>query len=221
MTGSPEYMNKAIVRGTTVPTYYDAQEGYLQCNPRGDLILSQALPERAELNRLGCGIVISCTAQATLALGAIPTTTAPSYIWNGELGGGKIYIIDRINWVCTTSAAAATYFQICVCVGRASVTQPATIDTLTTMSTNGRKYGGRCGTGNQATVTNDGWYTIGTPSQTTLTATKGMAVEAQVYGSIIINPGCLLSLACLSVNGTSVGQFFITMYEVALTNIVS
>jgi len=220
--GSTEIMNKAITRATTVPTYADAQEGYFQVNTQGSLLGGQGLPERTEVNRLGVGVVIATAAVVTLAgTAGLPTTTAPSYIWNGEPATGKTYLVDRIAWNCTSiSAGAASFFQIIACVGRQPVAQPATIDTVNAYSTNGRRYTGRCGTGHAATVVNDGWFGIGSSTQTALSTTIGIGCDALMDGAIILPPGFLLSLGCIGTNATSSGQFFITIYEVQITNTI-
>ena len=219
---STEMMNKGIVRASTIPTYIDNQEGYANVNMRGDFLTAMGLPEKTELTRLGAGVVIKTTAAVTLAVGAWPTTTASHYIYNGEPGGGKHYVIDKISWNCnTTSAGAATFFQMVACLGRASVTQPATTATLVAASLNGKRYGGRAGMGNAATIANDIWVPIGPTFTTALTTTIGMGVEAPINGGIIVPPGHLLSLDCLSVNATSSGAFTVTLYEVQLTNVIS
>jgi hypothetical protein len=217
-----EMLDKGIVRATTIPNYVDQQEGTFNLTTRGEQLIAQAVPERMELSRLGAGVVIRTAAAVTLNQ-ALPTTTATAYIWNGESPGGKHYVIDKISWCCTTtSGGAANFYQIVVCVGRASVSQPATADTLIAASLNGKRYGGRAGMGHTATIADDYWFPVGSSVNTAaLTATKGVNVEAAINGAIIIPPGCLLSLDCVGTAATASGQFYVTLYEVQLTNVIS
>lgn len=220
--GSTSLLNQALVRGLAPSSYIDQSMGSMQINPRGDQIMAMGLPERSELSRLGCGIVIRTAAAVTLNQ-ALPTTTATAYIWNGENGGGKSYIVDKIAWCCTTtSGGAANIYQLVACVGRQSLAQPATADTLVCANLNGRKYGGKAGMGHAATVVDDTWFPIGnTVNTAALTATKGCTVEADIKGAIIIPPGCLLSLDCVGTAATASGQFYVTLYEVQLVNVIS
>jgi len=218
---STEQLIKGIVRAHTIATYNDNQEGYANLSPRGDALVAMALPERTELARLGCGVVIRTAAAVTLNQ-VLPTTTASSYIWNGEPSGGKHYIIDKIAWCCTTtSGGAANMYTIVACVGTSTVTQPATAVATVAASLNGKVYSGRAGMGSTATIADTIWVPLASTNTAALTATKGYALVAEVAGAIIIPPGCLLSLDCVGTAATASGQFYVTMYEVQLTNVVS
>src|SRR4051812_35298353 len=66
-------------------------------NGRGDQRVSQALPPKSELARLGltytCAIA---TASAFTYVNAWPTTRAELVLYNGEAGNGKSYVIDSV-----------------------------------------------------------------------------------------------------------------------------
>ena len=107
---NPSYaLTLGNLRSLVVPTLTnEGQPAPLYVDPRGAALVSQDLPERAEIARLG-GTVIMRTDEVACVT-AVPTTTAAHTLWNGESAGGKSYVIDRITWTCTTSNAAASSF---------------------------------------------------------------------------------------------------------------
>jgi hypothetical protein len=183
-------------------------------NPRGDMQVAQALPERADLVRLGNSWLLRTSAVACVT--ALPTTAAAAYLWNGEPPTGKSYVIDDIGWLCTTSAGAASMFALLAMLNILPLTSaPSTADTPVISSLNGRKYPGRAGMGHAATVVDDKWYPLGTSANSNaLTNTVGFALEVPIQGGIIVPPGYLLNLACLAANTTAAGQFIVTFHEV-------
>lgn len=205
------------VRNLVVPnTPGEGIPAALAVNPRGEQLVNQVLPERAELVRLGNSFVIKTA--AVVCVTALPTTTAPAHIWNGEPPGGKTYVIDGIAWTCTTSAGAASMFGLIAQVNILPVTaNPATTDTLVASSLNGRKYAGRAGMGHTATVVNDNWIALGNNVSTPLTATVGLSLDVPVQGLIQIPPGYLLGLGVVAVNATAAGMFCVRYHEVQLT----
>lgn len=210
------------VRNLSVPQ--SSGEGIavaVQCNPRGEDLIAQALPERTELCRQGNSWVIRTAAVACVT--AIPTTTAPASIWNGEPQGGLIYVIDNISWTCTTSAGAASMFGLLTCLNVQPLTSaPATTDTLVISSTNGRKYAGRAVMSHTVTVVDDGWVAWGNSGNTNaLTATVGYSFQVPIEGQLILAPGFLLNLACIAVNTTAIGKFCVHYHEVNLPAKVS
>lgn len=186
-------------------------------NNRGESVVAQGLPERTEIVRLGGSFVKLSDAVACVT--AIPTTAAPHYLWNGEPANGKSYVVDSLNWQCSTSAGAASMFSMLACLSILPVTaQPATADTAATVSTlNGRKYGGRAQTSHTVTIVDDKWWPLGLPFHSgALTATVGAQLEVPVNGLIIIPPGCGLSVAVLAVNTTALGRLAYRWHEVQL-----
>jgi hypothetical protein len=104
------------------------------------------------------------------------------------------------------------------CLGNSVVTQPATTDTLTTASLNGKIYSGRIGMGHAAGIANTGWVAIGSCFETIVTTSVGAGLDAYVDGGVIVPPGYLLSLACIAVNTTAVGRFAVTLDEIRMEN---
>jgi hypothetical protein len=210
-----------ITRNQLVPNLNELQTTDVFGSPRGEQIITQGTPERMEMVRLGNSWVIRTAAIACVT--AIPTTTASSYLWNGEPSGGKSYVIDNIGWICTTSAAAASMFGLLLCLNKAPLTAaPATADTLNIATLNGRGYGGNAATGHTATVVDDNWWSVGNSGNTNaLTATGGYTLWCVLEGSVIITPGRILGLACIAVNTTAAGKFIIQYHEVQIPNVTS
>src|SRR5512146_1524614 len=126
---NPSYaLTLGNLRSLVVPTYTgESLPSSVGINPRGAVITTQDLPPRAELTRFGNSVVHRTDEVACVT--AIPTTTAPHTFWNGEANGGKSYVIDRLVWTCTTSAAAASAFSLVAVVNvAATATVPSTAD---------------------------------------------------------------------------------------------
>ena len=198
------------------------QHGVLFTNPRGELLVSPALPERAELVRLGNSWIIRTAAVACVT--AVPTTTAPAYLWNGENVGGKSYVIDALGWICTTSAGSRSMFALLACLNQTPVSAaPATADPLAIATLGGRAYSGLAAMGHAATVVDDNWVPIGQTGNTAPLgstagrATVGLTVWQPIQGTIIVPPQYLLNLACIAVNTTAAGQFAVLYHEVQLS----
>jgi len=104
------------------------------------------------------------------------------------------------------------------CLGNSVVTQPATTDTLTTASLNGKTYSGKIGMGHTATILNTGWVSIGPSFETIISTTVGAGTDSYTDGGIIVPPGYLLSLACIATHDAAVGRFAITLDEVFMEN---
>lgn len=190
-------------------------------NPNDATIVTQLLPERAELTRRGDTYIIRTDEVACVT--AVPTTTAPHVLWNGEAASGKSYVIDRIGWVCTTSAGAASMFQILAVVNQAtSATQPTTADTANLISANGGLLSRSLAkTSHTVTVADDFWFPLGPSFVTALTATAGAALEAWVDGGIILKPKGTLGLAVIAANTTAKGKFAIRYHEIQLATQLS
>jgi hypothetical protein len=157
---------------------------------------------------------------------AVPTTTAPFTLWNGEAqpsatfplhAGGLVYVIDAIGWLCTTSAGAASMFQLLALIPKLPVAaQPDTAGTLVINGQSGQPYSGLAKVSVTVTVVDDGWFSAGNKAETPLTATGGLGLEVAFEGGLIVPPGHLLALACLAVNTTAKGKFMIRYHEVEL-----
>jgi len=148
----------------------------------------------AEMTRLGEGYQ-AMTTSAVAALIARPSVTALFTLWNGETGGGKSYVIDRIFAQQLVSAAAASRWGIWACVhpvGMAAVDADITV----IKNTRGKaSYGGNARLDIGATVVNNGWFPYGNQHDVETTGVLGGGqVSVPIEGRIIIPPTAGLSL---------------------------
>ncbi len=105
---SIEVVNLGDVRRTSVPTY-SSGDSRVQVNSRGELLTTQALPERTELVRLGGSYSAQIpAASAFTLLITIPTTRAEIALQNSAAAGSNIFIVIERFWVkAVTSMGAA------------------------------------------------------------------------------------------------------------------
>lgn len=207
------------VRGLFAGNYPENREDeQFHVNNRGDQIVSQALPERTEIVRLGDSWqVMTSSAQAPLT--ALPTTTGALNLWNGEGANGKSYIIDRVQVSeIVVDATQSNMTAVFACLVRPPVATP-TDAALTIRSLSGRTYGGRARTTAAASVTNDGWFPIGT-SAPVAAAAAGSAwkvTDIPINGLYIVPPGGQFCVAAAKVAATA-GQchFSIVWHEAQL-----
>lgn len=207
------------VRGLFAGNYPENREDeQFHVNNRGDQLVSQALPERTEIVRLGDSWqVMTSSAQAPLT--ALPTTTGALNLWNGEGANGKSYIIDRVQVSeIVVDATQSNMTAVFACLVRPPVATP-TDAALTIRSLSGRTYGGRARTTAAASVTNDGWFPIGT-SAPVAAAAAGSAwkvTDIPINGLYIVPPGGQFCVAAAKVAATA-GQchFSIVWHEAQL-----
>lgn len=210
------------LRNLVVPTNTnEGQPNPAGVDPRGAVYVSQDLPERGELARLGGSVIMRTDEVACVT--AIPTTTAAHTLWNGESAGGKSLVIDKITWTCTTSAAAASAFSLVAVVNKtSSATAPATADTQAqTVYTTGRGYAGKAKPSHTVTVVDDVWFPIGISFVTALTATVGSQLEANINGMIVLAPGYVMGVSCVAVNTTAKGKLAFWFHEVQIATVTS
>ena len=208
-------MTTGLVRVTTIPAYAQGSSQALAMTERGELLIAEALPRLADVVRQG-GSFYKVT-DAVAAVTAVPTTTAPHSLWNGESAGGPSYVVDRISWICTTSNAAASRFTMVAMLNKAAVaSQPATADTATTVSTlDGSDYTGKALSSHTVTVVNDNWFQLGPSVETALSATVGASLEAECL--FIVKPGYLLNVAIVAQSTTALGKVAFRLHKVQLT----
>jgi len=204
----------------------DTADAEIRATSGAELVVVQGLPERVDLVKFGQSYRKLTDAVACVT--AIPTTTAPHALWNGEPAGGKSYVIDSIGWTCTTSAAAASMFAMLCQIDRTFYTAgQATKDTATLVAPmNGRGAAGVSGpskavSSHTVTVISDGWTAVGNQQVTALTATVGMQLFQQLQGLWIVPPGALFCAAIIAVNTTAAGQLSVYWHEVQLPNLLS
>lgn len=221
---NPSYaLTLGNVRSLVVPSNTnEASPGLIGVDPRGAMYVSQDLPERAEIARLGSTVIMRSDEVACVT--AIPTTTAAHTLWNGESAGGKSLILDRITWQCTTSAAAASAFALVAVVNKASTASaPATADTQAqTVYTTGRGYAGKAKTSHTVTVVDDVWFPLGqstTPSA--LTGTVGVTIDVSLGGLIVLAPGYVMGISCVAVNTTAKGKVAFWFHEATIPTTTS
>jgi hypothetical protein len=220
---NPSYaLTLGNVRSLVVPSNTnEASPGLVGVDPRGAMYVSQDLPERAELARLGSSVIMRTDSVACVT--AMPTTAAAHTLWNGESPGGKSYVIDRITWICATSAAAASSFAMVAVVNKASTaTVPATADTVAqTVYSTGKGYAGKAKVSHTVTVVDDIWFPLGQTFTTALTATVGSSLDASVNGMIVLAPGYVLGVSVIAVNTTAKGTLAFWFHEAQLGTVTS
>lgn len=208
------------VRGLFAGNYPENREDeQIHLNSRGDLLVSQSMPERAEIVRMGDSWQVS-TSSAIAPLTAAPTTTGALNLWNGEQSNGKTYVIDRIQvYEIVVDATQSNSTAVFAMLVRPPVTAP-TDAALTVRSMSGRNsYSGRARTTVNAAVTNDGWFPIGT-SAPTAAAAAGSAwkvTDIAVNGLYLVPPGgqfCVHAAKAAATAGQC--QFSITWHEVQM-----
>lgn len=187
----------------------------MQVNARGELLVVQAMPERSELVRMGNSYQGQMSSHIA-PLAAVPTGTAALTLYNGEVAGGKSYLIEAIYAWCDTSIAATTVLAL---FGMLNSTKQSNVQTgaLVPKSLSGKPaYGGKGTLTASATVTNEGWLPIATSSPSSGTTTVGLSVYAPCEGLFIVPPGGAFSMHALA--EAAAGDFFggIVWHEVQI-----
>lgn len=201
------------IRGLNPDNFQEGSEQQARLNSRGEIILAQGLPPEAEVARLGQSYV--CMGSAVAPVAALPTTAAHLSLWNGEIVGGKSYIISAVGSLCTTTVAAAASASLLAHLGTAAEANPAGALVIKGMS--GKIYRGQGNAKASVTIANSGvWHPVGPCVQTANTANIGIGVYQDVYGRYIVPPGQIFSLA--TINATAAGAFapFIIWHEAQL-----
>jgi len=192
-----------------IPDYAEGEPGQvLALNSRGEGLVSQVMPPKSELTRLGqtwqCSIA---TGSAFTHVAAWPTTRAEIVLYNGESSGGKSLLIDAIWYAnVATSVAAAVQGVMLAQIVPGPLTAPTddTAQLITSRSGRGTNYSGKArrAVANTAFAIASKWEVVGAFS-TAATATIGLGCYADVYGGFIVPPGAVLCLNAAL--GTAVG----------------
>lgn len=183
-----------------------AEDQQLHLNPRGDLIVTQALPTGAELARMGRSFqAILATAVAPVV--AIPTTASLMGLWNGEPDGGRTYVIDGIG-VLTVALTAAQ--QIATPIVNLSSVKPAAQAVSAVLPKNmraGSPATSRAAIvlGGTLAVATDNWFPPpgSTSPGTGAASTFGQNVDADAKGLLQIAPGHILNINAISTAATA------------------
>lgn len=199
-------------------------EAELLLNNRGDLQTSLALPERADLVRLGrswCAAIPSASAFTYVA--ALPTTRAELVLYNAEDADGYSYIIDRV-WMFNISSMGAA--QPLTIVGQLVPsyligTVPTDAATILRAGMSGKQgpYSGKAlmalANTTMGQIANR-WAVLGSTIAAP-TTNLGAAIDLRIQGRYIVTPKSGFALA--GVAGTAAGTAIIGVewHEVRLT----
>lgn len=208
------------VRGLFAGNYPENREDeQMHVNSRGDLIVTNSLPERTEIVRMGDSYQVM-TAAAIAPLTGLPTTTGGLNLWNGEQSNGKSYVIDKVSVTeIVVDVTQSNMTAVFACLVRPPVTAP-TDAALTIRSLSGRNaYSGRARTTVNAAVTNDGWFPIGTsaPVAAAVAGSAWKVTDITLNGLYLVPPGAQFCVHAAKVAATA-GQvhFGIVWHEVQL-----
>ncbi len=183
----------------------------------GSLVVAQNLPGFALLAAQGRGAWAQATA-AVAGTTTIPTTTALGTLRNGEAGGGKSLVIDRIfanseNY----DAGTHNFFFLWVVVHSlvGTLTEDITIHGLRSGNV---VYGGSAQFDVGETVVDDGWFSVGNSVETNQGNAKGMSnIDYKMEGRIVLPPGggsMSIHVGCNDSNLTF--QVGVSWYEVQM-----
>ena len=182
------------IRGTTRAAFPEGEYEKLQLNAAGDVLLAQALPNRAELVRLGnTWSMRTAAASAYNYVATLPVTTlAVAMLYNGEPAGGKCYVIDNM-WVTTivSTTALTSISLLAQLVPAATMVAPthSLTTTIITSCSGKANYGGYAKRAvNVATAFADLWEVVGVGTGAA-TANIGAGYYADLYGGWIVPPG--------------------------------
>lgn len=164
----------------------------------GDLLVAQGLPASAVQTAQGNGYQAMSTA-AIAGLVVRPSTTAAFTLWNGNAGGGKSYVIERIMAFNLVSTAAQTFAGIWACVHPVGMSA-VTADITAIKNTRGiANYGGNARLDTGATVTDDGWFPWGASSEAEEAGVlPGGIICAPIGGKMIVPPTAGVSMHVVS-----------------------
>lgn len=185
------------VRGVNQPDLLPAGDLQSQVTGRGDQIVVIGLPQLAEVVRFGRSFSAFQTA-AVAPVVALPTTSAPLSIFNGEPDGGLSYVIDDIFSIVVASAAAATGITMAHMLGTGKKVAP-TAAAIVPKGLSGRVYNGRAVLALASTVVDDVWLPVnGQANQAPSINQIGSSVSAAIDGRIIVPPGHMYSIAVVA-----------------------
>lgn len=183
-----KFLGLAIRRGGS------REEVNIKGDRYGNVHISQGLPAYTEITAQGEGWQVMTTSPVA-CLNIRPSTTSLATLWNGESGGGKSYIVDRVfaQQLVSESAVVARW-GLWVCVHKEMAAPTAEITAIRGLS--GKyNYTGKGRYDADAGVVDDGWFPWGEGMDVeTVSTIGGNQVSANVGGRIVIPPQCGLSL---------------------------
>jgi len=199
----------------------DYDEGYMDesesviCNPRGDLIVCQALPPKAELVRLRNSYFGIATTAVAPSQG-LPTTAAQVTLHNNNAYGGPIFIIDSVFTIVVVASAAATAIAPAICMNIGTKAVPTT-NLLTPKGLCGNAYRGFGVLATGQTITNDTWCTANNSAIMDDVNQAGYISDCDLFGQYIVPPQHMFSVtAVANTNVTITTRSGIRWHEVQL-----
>jgi len=192
---------RALVDGLT-----GAGEAGLRCTPAGMLLVAEGQHPAVEEVRLGQSWWTKNTTLAA-ALTAMPTTTSGLTLYNGEVQGGRCYIVHRVTVAEEIpDATQQDSMAIWVACGR-SFTAP-TAGAVATGSYSGIKtYPGSAIVAVAATtvVADSPWLPVGTsaPGNTQYTGSNFRTTEVNFGRPFVVVPGGAFHLAASKLAGVA------------------
>lgn len=190
-----------LIRGLNAENSPEGNEDeQVTMNNRHDLAIAQSLPPYTEIVRLGHSWM-SKTTTAFAALTTEPTTVAALTLFNGYAGGGYSIIIDSIfYWQRVTDATQQDYpalFHMLNATNDAAPSSGTQLASTTVKSLSGRAaYDGKSVVRVGATVTDNGWSSVGNPSAfaTAFAGALWRTGDVEVAGRYIVPPGSAYSV---------------------------
>lgn len=206
---------QGLVRGTSAPGY-SSGSSKTGMNRRGDQLVAQALPEHAEMTRLGVRwSTATPVANAFAPVAASPTTLANIVLYNGS--STLSLVIDTVGVWEQTSLAALSGFTLLAQISNAGVAAPTDNAALLMNSGSGKTYSGNTkkAIANTAFAVADKWEAIGSAVGAPA-AGIGSGVFAEVKGRYIVPPSAALCLNVVA--STAAGTLIqcVSWYEVLL-----
>lgn len=214
------------IRGLFSGNYPENDEQILSMTNRGDLVVTQGLPELTEVVRLGKSWqAITSTGQA--ALTAAPSTTSGASLINSEPANGVCYVIDSFGSVEEVVDATQTDVTAVFAMVNLRISSAPSAGTVETTNSQVRSliarssYDGNAVLRRGATVVNDVWFPHGTPGAQMAAAVAGAnwkVNECAVRGLYLIPPGGAFNWIAVKAAAAAASQqfYFVRWHEVQL-----
>jgi hypothetical protein len=203
------------VRGTSREEYNVGSDSAAVMTKGGEQLVALGVPAKLELTRLGCSWNMQIpTGSAFTNVAALPTTRSELALYNGELAGGKSYVIDRITFLSLTDVTAAAAATIVWQVGA-----PAALTDNTAVLINsplGMVYNGRALRALATTTMTANKWCLAESANTGAAKTIGMGIVAEIAGGIIVRPGYTLGVNAIVGTATGTSIMGISWYELDL-----
>lgn len=189
-------------------------------NNRSEYVISQGLPSRTELVRMGNSWSTRLLTDVAGVL-TLPTTAAQHVFHNGESAGGKCYVVEQINFdiaVAPTDVdgGAGIIFQL----SRGAVATVTAAQAVLVNSLSGKgAYGGLAVFDDANTIVDSGWTNLKTTSNMGFGAQY--TAHSMIYGDfepgmIIIPPGGTLAVGLFCIDTTMTGRPSFVWHEVQI-----